>query len=202
MHEVKAPMIFAKMADIMQEIEAIGKTQTNTQQKYKFRGIDDVYNAVNPLFKKHRVFMSTEVLDSKREERKTVKPDGTTSILTFTVLQIRLKFFAEDGSSLDTVTQGEAMDSGDKGSNKAMAAAQKYAIIQAFAIPTIENSLDIEKDEQADLKDLPKMLEEVQRFTESKRLSDWGNEQKEWLANKEFVAAVKKRLGELQKMNQ
>ena len=33
-------------------------------------------------------------------------------------------------------TFGEAMDSGDKATNKAMSAAYKYAALQAFAIPT------------------------------------------------------------------
>jgi hypothetical protein len=33
---------------------------------------------------------------------------------------------------------GEAMDSGDKSANKAMSAAQKYALLQVFCIPTEE----------------------------------------------------------------
>lgn len=33
---------------------------------------------------------------------------------------------------------GEAMDSGDKSCNKAMSAAQKYAFLQIFCIPTEE----------------------------------------------------------------
>jgi hypothetical protein len=43
-----------------------------------------------------------------------------------------------DGSSIEVVTVGEAMDSGDKSCNKAMSTAQKYAIFQVFAIPTEE----------------------------------------------------------------
>src|SRR5205085_1446521 len=43
---------------------------------------------------------------------------------------------AEDGSKHTVRTFGEAMDSGDKGTNKAMSAAYKYAAFQAFAIPT------------------------------------------------------------------
>ena len=43
---------------------------------------------------------------------------------------------AKDGSSHTVCTYGEAMDSGDKATNKAMSAAYKYAAFQAFAIPT------------------------------------------------------------------
>jgi hypothetical protein len=43
---------------------------------------------------------------------------------------------ASDGSKHTVSTFGEAMDSGDKATNKAMSAAYKYAAFQAFAIPT------------------------------------------------------------------
>jgi hypothetical protein len=43
---------------------------------------------------------------------------------------------AEDGSRHTVITYGEAMDSGDKATNKAMSAAYKYACMQAFSIPT------------------------------------------------------------------
>lgn len=41
-----------------------------------------------------------------------------------------------DGSKHTVTTFGEAMDSGDKGTNKAMSIAYKYACLQVFAIPT------------------------------------------------------------------
>jgi hypothetical protein len=43
---------------------------------------------------------------------------------------------ALDGSTHTIRTVGEAMDSADKSSNKAMSAAYKYAAMQAFCIPT------------------------------------------------------------------
>jgi hypothetical protein len=52
---------------------------------------------------------------------------------------------ADDGSMHEVVTFGEAMDSGDKATNKAMSAAYKYACMQAFCIPT-------EGDNDADAK--------------------------------------------------
>jgi hypothetical protein len=46
--------------------------------------------------------------------------------------------YTEDGSSVSSITVGEAMDSGDKSMNKAMSVAYKYALMQIFCIPTEE----------------------------------------------------------------
>lgn len=127
-------IIFKKIPLIMHEIGAIGKDRKNPQQGYSFRGIDDVYNAVNAALSKHGVFCTPTVLDTKREERQT-KQGGT---LIYTMLSVKYTFYGEDGSHIDCQTIGEAMDSGDKSCNKAMSAAQKYAFLQVFCIPTEE----------------------------------------------------------------
>lgn len=124
--------IHAAIIDIMREVEAIGKTRSNDSQKYKFRGIDDVYNALNPLLSKHGVFTVPKVIEERREERQS-KGGGT---LIWTILKIEYTFFAADGSSVTAVITGEGMDSGDKSANKAMAVAHKYALVQIFSIPT------------------------------------------------------------------
>jgi hypothetical protein len=133
--------IFASIVSIMRELEAVGKGKENKAQGYKFRGIDEVYNAVNPLMSKHGVFTVPEVLDTKREERST-KSGGS---MTATYLTMRYTFFAGDGSSVAAIVAGEGMDSGDKSTNKAMAVAHKYALVQVFAIPT-EDAKDPEND--------------------------------------------------------
>ena len=126
--------IYALMGKVMAEVGAIGKDSTNQQQGFRYRGIDSVYNALNPLLAKHGIFMAPEVLDKTREERTNSK--GT--VLAFTCLRIRYTFWAPDGSSVSCVVEGEGMDSGDKSSNKAMAIAHKYALLQTFCIPTEE----------------------------------------------------------------
>ncbi|CAB4152633.1 Essential recombination function protein [uncultured Caudovirales phage] len=133
--------IYQAVNAIMQEIEAIGKNKTNSMQGYKFRGIDDMYNALQPLFKKHSVFITSNVLESKREERQTAKG----GVLIYTIAKCQFKFFTTDGSFIESVLEGEAMDSGDKSTNKAMSTALKYALMQMFLIPT-EEKLDTEYD--------------------------------------------------------
>lgn len=128
--------IYKAIPAIMAEIGAISKDRTNEAQRYKFRGIDDVYNCIHPLLIKHKVFTVPEIIDEKDNEVETAK--GTR--LFYSRLKIKYTFFAEDGSSITAVVRGEGMDSGDKASNKAMAVAHKYALIQTFAIPTEDGS--------------------------------------------------------------
>lgn len=126
--------IYKKIPLVMHEIGAIEKDRKNQQQGYQFRGIDDIYNAVNSALSRHGVFCVPCLEEMKREERQSQK-GGT---LFYTILTIKYVFYASDGSSIEVRTVGEAMDSGDKSCNKAMSAAQKYAFLQVFCIPTEE----------------------------------------------------------------
>lgn len=113
--------------------DGITKDKRNQQQGYNFRGIDDVYNALSPLLAKHGLCILPRILTRSCEERQTQKG----GILFYVTVEAEFDFVcAEDGSKHVVRTFGEAMDSGDKATNKAMSAAYKYAAFQAFAIPT------------------------------------------------------------------
>lgn len=140
--EDKTPKIYAAICGVMEDIGAVGKNDVNKQQGFKYRGIDAVMNALNPAMVKHKIFCAPEVMEQNREERKTVK--GNTVI--YSVCRIRYRFFTTDGSSVETIVVGEAMDSGDKATNKAMSVAFKYACFQVFCIPTEELMDDPDKD--------------------------------------------------------
>ena len=130
--EVPGGTIFERIPRIMGEVGHIAKGRKNAQQNYAFRGIDDAYSAFQPLFAKYGVFCLPEVIESKREEREA-KNGG---VLIYTTLTVKHTFCASDGSVLHCITVGEAMDSGDKSSNKAMSAAMKYALLEVFCVPT------------------------------------------------------------------
>lgn len=111
----------------------ITKDRRNQQQGYSFRGIDDVFNALSPLLAKHGLCILPRVVSRECIERQTMK-GGT---LFYVTVAVEFDFVcAEDGSTHMVKTYGEAMDSADKATNKAMSAAYKYAAFQAFAIPT------------------------------------------------------------------
>lgn len=127
-------LIFAKMAAVMSEIEVIGKGRSNTVQNYKFRGIDDAYNALHGPLSKHKVFYTAEVLSQEHTVGVTAK--GGAQYHSF--VTVRYHFFAEDGSTVAFDAVGESLDTGDKAAGKAQSYALKVALMQVFCIPTEE----------------------------------------------------------------
>lgn len=140
------PMIHEAILQMMEEVGHIGKDNKNSQQNYNFRGIDQVYSAIQPLFIKFRVYPTCRLLDMQREQRDT-RQGGS---LQHSVLSLRYRFTcAVDGSFIETDVIGEGMDSGDKASNKGMSVGYKYAIFQLLCIPTEAVDPDSESPEPA-----------------------------------------------------
>ena len=126
------PLIYKKIIEVMSDINAIGKDRRNQQQGFQFRGIDDVMNELHSSLAKCGVFVLPNVLEETRTTGKTSRGGD----MFYTRLKINFGFYAEDGSHVDAVVIGEAMDTGDKASNKALSIGLKYAMLQVFCIPT------------------------------------------------------------------
>ena len=148
------PAIYKAIADVIADVEAVGKDKVNKQQGFKFRSVDDVYNALHPALAKNKVFIVPEILEQTREMHQT--KNGTQMVLV--ICKIRFTFYAEDGSYIQSVIIGEGLDTGDKATNKAMAIAYKYVCFQVFCIPTEEmadpdsESLELHNDGKAGAK--------------------------------------------------
>jgi hypothetical protein len=113
--------------------EGITKSSRNAAQGYNFRGIDAVYNALSPLLAQNGLCILPRMLSRNCEMHTNHKGN----VLFYVTVEAEFDFVCtEDGSKHVVRTFGEAMDSGDKATNKAMSAAYKYAAMQAFAIPT------------------------------------------------------------------
>lgn len=127
--------IYETISKVMEDVGAVTKSKQNTSgQPFMYRGIDDVMNALNPAMIKNKLFVVPEVLEQTREDRQSAKGNA----LIYSVCKIKYTFFAEDGTNISAVVIGEAFDSGDKATNKAMSIAFKYACFQVFCIPTEE----------------------------------------------------------------
>ena len=127
--------VYKAIAAVMAHMakEGISKDRRNQQQGYNFRGIDDVYAALSPLLAKHGLTIIPRVRERVLVERINAKGNP----LFYVTVHAEFDFVsAEDGSKHTAATFGEAMDSGDKATNKAMSAAYKYAAFMTFAIPT------------------------------------------------------------------
>jgi hypothetical protein len=141
MSEIKG--VYSAINAVQKDLARTGitKSRRNTQQGYQFRGIDDVFNTLSPLLAEHGLCILPRIMSRECQERTTAK-GGT---IFYVVVEAEFDFVASsDGSSHVVRTYGEAMDSADKATNKAMSAAYKYAALQAFSIPT-------EADNDADL---------------------------------------------------
>lgn len=153
---VVAPLIYGKIATIMKETKAIAKGEKNQQQNFMFRGIDSVMNELHALFANNGVFILPETLEYNVSEKVTAKG----AILYFTRAKIKFHFVAEDASEVCTINVGEAMDSGDKGMNKAMSIALKYSLMQMLLIPTKE---DKDPDAVTPPETRPKTIAEIRQ---------------------------------------
>lgn len=130
-----APQVYVAIANITAALskEGIAKGRKNQQQGFQFRGIDDVYNALAPLLAQEKLCIIPRVRERTVTERET-KAGG--ALFGITVLVEFDLVSAVDGSHHTATLYGEAMDSGDKGTNKALSAAYKYMAMEVFCIPT------------------------------------------------------------------
>ena len=127
--------VYQLIAAVAAEIatEGISKNRKNQQQGYNFRGIDDVYNALAPVIAKHGLVILPRCLERQVTER----PNKSGGVIFSVTVDAEFDFVSShDGSKHTVKTYGEAMDSADKATNKAMSAAYKYAAFQTFCIPT------------------------------------------------------------------
>lgn len=142
---MESKKVYAAISAVAKEMAATGisKDRTNTQQNFKFRGIDQVYNALAPALVNHGLLILPRITERTVTERVTQKG----GVLFYVVVKAEFDFVStEDGSIHTVVTYGEAMDSGDKATNKAMSIAYKYAAFQAFCIPTEETAIDADAE--------------------------------------------------------
>lgn len=179
----------------------IGKDRENSFDKYKFRGIDDVYNALSPLLAKHGLCILPRILKRESVERESQKGGA----LFYVTVEAEFDFVAaEDGSKHVVRTFGEAMDRGDKATNKAMSAAYKYAAFQAFAIPTEgDNDADAHTQEVNPAPNLTKFSPQHQtaiRASAAAAIQAF-NEGNEWGAFEEAMSCIDK-VGEKTDANQ
>jgi len=174
----------------------IGKDSENKFDGYKFRGIDAVYNTLSPLLAKHGLCILPRMLARSCDERQSQKGGA----LFYVTVEAEFDFVsAEDGSKHTVKTFGEAMDRGDKATNKAMSAAYKYAAFQAFAIPTegdndaeaTSHEVQARQEDRNPLVDFSPAHQKLIRATAAAAIQAF-NEGNEWSAYEEVTSCVDK----------
>jgi hypothetical protein len=140
------PTIFSALAAVMGDVQQVRKGDRNQTQGYSFRGVDATVNAVGPALRKHGVIVVPLV---EHVAYNTVEVGQRRTPMRECTVRVRYVFYGPAGDSIECVSAGEAMDSGDKSTPKAMSVAFRVALLQALCIPTDEPEVDASTYERA-----------------------------------------------------
>ena len=135
---VEAPQVLRGIQQVIAAFaeNGIAKNRKNESQGFKFRGIDDVMNRMAKHLNEANLIIAPRI--SSREVNERVNSRGNP--LFYVTVQVDYTIYSTvDGSSIVCSVPGEAMDSGDKATNKALSIAYKYLAFQLFAIPIDED---------------------------------------------------------------
>lgn len=147
--------IYERLIAVMRDVGAIGKNETNVAQRFNFRGIDAVINAVSPAFIKNGVICVPNVLDKKYE---TIEIGAKRTSMGHAQVVVSYTFYGLEGDSVTATVAAESMDAGDKATAKAMSVALRTALLQTLALPTNEPDADAssyERSPKAEKKSAP-----------------------------------------------
>jgi hypothetical protein len=197
----KQAQIYPAIARVMAAVKAITKSQRNQAQGFNFRGIDDVMNELHTLFAREGVFILPECLDYDVKEVKALQYNNQGQpmkerVTLYTRVKVAFHFTAPDGSEVVTINYGEGMDNGDKGMNKAMSIALKYALLQMLLIPTNEQkdpdaeSYEIKSSWADPMQDILKQISTA--ATKESLVAIWNNNQP-YHADVRFSTAMSER---------
>jgi hypothetical protein len=128
------PAIYSSLAAVVVEVDKLGisKTSQNTQQNYKYRGIDAVLDTFSSLFASNKILLRPSYSDHAIVEFTTKNGVSRMATVNGTFELVSLV----DGSSYTIGPfPGEAGDSYDKATSKAMSVSLRNALLQTFVCP-------------------------------------------------------------------
>lgn len=138
------PTVHQALSKVMEAVQAVRKDSKNQAQRFNFRGIDAVMNAVGPALRKYGVVILPEEVDVHRSNGTTASGKQTAEV----VIKVTYRIYGPNGDSIHGKVAAEAMDFGDKAIAKAMSVAYRTFLLQALTIPTDEPDPDSESYER------------------------------------------------------
>ncbi|MEU4640859.1 ERF family protein [Micromonospora sp. NPDC023814] len=142
-HDAEAVPVQVAFARVMSDVQSIGKKDQRADSggRYDFRGVDRVVNAVGPALRRHGVLMlPSRLLSVEYVEART---SGGKAIQECRV-QVEWTVMGPKGDTLPTTIQsaGQATDTQDKATAKAISVAQRTVFLSALHIPTQDPDID------------------------------------------------------------
>lgn len=142
----QGPNVIALMVEVMRYARAVPKDGHNSAQNFNFRGIDGVLNSVGPALRTVGVVPVPTLVTMKRT---TVLIGRNQTPMDSVYLEIDYRFYGPELDAISCLVPGTSMDSGDKAVSKAMSVAYRTALIQIFALPTMETDPDAHSYERS-----------------------------------------------------
>jgi hypothetical protein len=147
MSETKVLTIAQALNEVMKQVGAVKKNDRNASQGFNFRGIDAVVNAVSPALQKYGVIVVPSVEDY---EYASVEIGKNRTVMGHVKVKVTYTFIGAGGDAIKATVVGEAMDSGDKATAKAMSVAFRTALLQTLSLPTDEADPDSQSYERSE----------------------------------------------------
>lgn len=134
--------VYVAFARVMADVQSIGKgdQRADTGGRYAFRGVDRVVNAVGPALRRHGVLvLPTRILEVEYRESRTTN----NKIMQDIAVRVQWTIVGPAGDALPPVeSAGQATDTSDKGTAKAVSVAQRVLFLTALHIPTQDPDID------------------------------------------------------------
>lgn len=128
---------------VMEEVGAVDKGGYNSAQRFNFRGVDQVVNAVAPALRSNGVVVAPIAIDA--DYRDSVNGKGTA------VVEVRgtvtYRWTGPEGDYFDVTVASEARDFADKATAKFMSVAFRICLLQTLSLPTDDPDPDSEYPE-------------------------------------------------------
>ena len=129
-------------ARVMADVQSISKgdRRDDVGGRYNFRGVDRVVNAVGPALRRHGVLvLPTRVLSVDYREARTAKG----SVMQDCTVRVQWTVLGPAGDALPPLeSAGQATDTQDKSTAKAISVAQRVLFLASLQIPTQDPDVD------------------------------------------------------------
>lgn len=166
---------------VMQDVTSVPKGDqfNGGQTRYSYRGVDRVVTALSASMRKHGLVMVPQIVGQPTYTDVTTS-QGKAAVRVGVVVTYAIVHGATAESLLVTVP-GEAMDSSDKATAKAMSVAWRTALLQTFFLPTDDPDPDSEYVEMGRPGQQPQ-FRGAGSPEATKRLQQWDDAQEQALA--------------------
>jgi hypothetical protein len=158
----ETPTVHDAIAAVMDDIGVVPKVRHDGGVSYAFQGIADILAKAQPSFVRHHVMLTPHEIVHYDQKDRTTRNGGSQVQAD---LLIRWRLYGPAGDWVEAMTWGHAFDTSDKAFNKAMTAAQKYALKLMLSIPDSEDDQDNERPELGEPVQAPRPMTKAQAKT-------------------------------------